>query len=29
VFAIDPSKPGDVNPITGDFTGSAAKASLF
>jgi hypothetical protein len=29
VFAIDPTQPGDVKPITGDFTGSAADISQF
>lgn len=29
VFAIDPTQPGDVKPITGDFTGGAADISQF
>jgi hypothetical protein len=29
IFAIDPTQPGDIKPITGDFTGTAAMASQF
>jgi hypothetical protein len=29
IFAIDPTQPGDIKPITGDFTGTAAQASQF
>jgi hypothetical protein len=29
IFAIDPTQPGDIKPITGDFTGSAADVSQF
>ena len=29
IFAIDPTKPGDIKPITADFTGSAADVSQF
>ena len=29
VFAIDPSQPGDVKDLSGDFTGSAAQQSQF
>jgi hypothetical protein len=29
IFIIDPTQPGDIKPITGDFTGTAAMASQF
>ena len=29
VYQIDPTQPNDVKPLTGDFTGSAAKQSKF
>jgi hypothetical protein len=29
IFAIDPTQPGDIKPITPDFTGTAATASQF
>ena len=29
VYGIDPTKPGDVTPLTGDFTGGAADISQF
>jgi hypothetical protein len=29
IFAIDPTQPGDIKPITPDFTGTAAQASQF
>ena len=29
IYQIDPTKPNDVNPLTGDFTGSAATQSQF
>ena len=29
VYAIDPTQPGDVKDLSGDFTGSAAAASQF
>jgi len=29
VYAIDPTQPGDVKSLSGDFTGSAAAASQF
>ena len=29
IFAIDPTQPGDVKPLTGDYTGGAADISQF
>ena len=29
IYGIDPTKAGDVNPLTGDFTGGAADISQF
>jgi ABC-type branched-subunit amino acid transport system substrate-binding protein len=29
IYVIDPTQPGDLKPITGDFTGTAAMASQF